>query len=199
MINYSIFFENFSNWIEINYYFSIFIFIVFIILYSTFSLPGLLLFWVFGGFVFGVIISFLLCLISSTIGCFCFFILSKYFLNIFFKKKYKKYVSKIDDFIEDSSLEYLIILRLIIGPPLMIQNLILSFLEISSFKFILSTFIGLLPMVLFSTLIGNKLNDLSSVNSITFKNIFTLDLLLILLSFILIILARIYFKKKKTN
>ena len=198
-MNYSIIFENFSNWIEINYFFSIFIFFIFIILYSTFSLPGLLLFWVFGGFAFGIIISFIICLISSTIGCFCFFIISKYFLNMFFKKKYKKYVSKIDDFIENSSLEYLIIFRLIIGPPLMIQNLILSFLEISSSRFILSTFIGLLPMVLFSTLIGNKLNNLASVNAITFKNIFTLDLLLILLSLILIMCAKIYFKKRKTK
>ena len=198
-MNYSIIFENFSNWIEINYYFSIFIFFIFIILYSTFSLPGLLLFWVFGGFAFGIIISFIICLISSTIGCFCFFILSKYFLNIFFKKKYKKYVSKIDDFIENSSLEYLIIFRLIIGPPLMLQNLILSFLEISSFRFILSTFIGLFPMVLFSTLIGNKLNNLASVNDISFKNIFTLDLLIILLSLILLISTRIYFKKRKTK
>ena len=198
-MNYSIIFENFSNWIEINYYFSIFIFFIFIILYSMFSLPGLLLFWVFGGFAFGIFASFIICLISSTIGCFCFFILSKYFLNMFFKKKYKKYVSKIDDFIENSSLEYLIIFRLIIGPPLMIQNLILSFLEISSFRFVVSTFLGLLPMVLFSTLIGNKLNNLASVNEITVKNIFTLDLLLLLLSLILIMCAKIYFKKRKTK
>lgn len=198
-MNYSIIFENFSNWIEINYYFSILIFFIFIILYSSFSLPGLLLFWVFGGFAFGIFASFIICLISSTIGCFCFFILSKYFLNIFFKKKYKKYVSKIDDFIKSSSLEYLIIFRLIIGPPLMIQNLLLSFLEISSFRFILSTFIGLFPMVLFSTLIGNKLNNLASVNDISFKNIFTLDVLLILLSLILLISARIYFKKRNTK
>ena len=54
-------------------------------------------------------------------------------------------------------------------------------------------------LVLFSTLIGNKLNNLASVNEITVKNIFTLDLLLLLLSLILIISARIYFKKRNTK
>jgi len=195
-MNYSLIFENFFNWIEINLYFSIFIFSIFILFYSMFSLPGLILFFVFSGFAFGIFISYLICLISTTIGCFCFFILSKYFFNKFFKKKFKKYFNRIDDLIKDSSLEYLIIFRLIPGPPLMVQNLVLSFLEISNYKFLLSTFIGLQPIMLFAILIGNKINNLANVSHFKAKDIFTLDLLLILLTFIIIISTRIYFKKK---
>jgi len=198
-MNYSIIFENFSNWIEINYYFSIFLFFIFILFYSLVSLPGLILFWVFAGFVFGIFLSYVICIISVTIGCFCFFILSKLFFNKFFRKKNIKYLNQIDNFIENSSLEYLIIFRLIPGPPLMMQNLILSFLDISNYKFIFSTFIGITPIMIFSILVGNKLNNLNSVNKISINDIITWDLLLIIFFFIFIIFTRIFFKKKKTK
>ena len=135
-MDYSFIFENFIAWIELNYIFSIFLFFIFIFFYSLFSFPGLLIFFIFSGYIFGIIWSYLICLISFTLGCFCFFIISKYILSKLFKKYYEKYISKINDFLKNSTLQYLIIFRMIPGTPLMVQNILLSLLEISYFRFI---------------------------------------------------------------
>lgn len=195
-MQYSLIFENFLNWIDINFAFSLFLFFVFIFFYSFFSLPGLILCLVFAGYAFGFYWAVLVCLISFNIGCLCFFIISKLLLKRFFKKYYDKYTKQIHKFIKGSTLEYLIIFRLIPGPPLLIQNILLSLLEIPSTKFILATVIGSSPIMIFCILIGNKLNNIVNLNSFNSSDIFTWDLLLILFFIILMLLIRILYKKK---
>ena len=195
-MNYIFFFNNFINWIEINYILSIFLFFTFILFYSIFSLPGLIVFFVFSGYIFGIFISYLICIVSFSLGSFCFFIISKNILSKLFKKYYAKYTNKVNKFIKNSTLEYLIIFRLIPGTPLMVQNIILSLLDISSFRFILSTSIGATPFILFSILIGNKLNNIDSLKNFNSKDIFTVDLLLILFVIIFFIMIRVIYKKK---
>ena len=194
-MNYIFIFDNFINWIEINYILSLFLFFSFIFSYSLFSLPGLIVFFVFSGYVFGIYISYLICIISFSLGSFCFFIISKYILSKLFKKYYAKYTNKVNKFINNSTLEYLIIFRLIPGTPLIVQNIILSLLDISSFRFILSTSIGATPFILFSILIGNKLNNIDSLKNFNSKDIFTIDLLIVLFVIIFFIIIRIIYKK----
>ena len=195
-MNYIFIFNNFINWIEINYLLSLFLFFIFILFYSIFSLPGLIIFFLFSGYVFGIFISYLICIVSFSLGSLCFFIISKYILSKLFIKYYAKYTNKINKFIKNSTLEYLIIFRLIPGTPLMVQNILLSLLDISSFRFILSTSIGATPFILFSILIGNKLNNIDSLKNYNSKDIFTVDLLIILFVIIFFITIRIIYKKK---
>ena len=195
-MNYIFIFNNFINWIEINYLLSLFLFFIFILFYSIFSLPGLIVFFVFSGYVFGIFISYLICIVSFSLGSLCFFNISKYILSKLFIKYYAKYTNKINKFIKNSTLEYLIIFRLIPGTPLMVQNILLSLLDISSFRFILSTSIGTTPFILFSILIGNKLNNIDSLKNFNSKDIFTVDLLIILFVIIFFITIRIIYKKK---
>jgi len=198
-MNYLFIIDNFLNWMEINYTLSLLLFFIFILFYSLFSLPGLLILYVFFGYVFGIFWSYIICLISFTLGCYCFFLISKYILNSFFKKFYEKHTSKIQYIVKDTDLEYLIIFRLIPGPPLLIQNVLLSLLDISSMKFILATSIGVTPIMLFSIFIGHKLNNIINLNNITLKSIFTWDLFLILFFIISFIIIWIIFKKKLSN
>ena len=114
-------------------------------------------------------------------------------------KFYEKHTSKIQYIVKDTDLEYLIIFRLIPGPPLLIQNVLLSLLDISSMKFILATSIGVTPIMLFSIFIGHKLNNIINLNNITLKSIFTWDLFLILFFIISFIIIWIIFKKKLSN
>ena len=195
-MSYTLIFENVIYWIEVNYFLSIFLFFIFIFIYSLFSIPGLIIFLVFGGYAFGIYLSYIVCIISFTLGCFCFFILSKYFFIKFFEKYYNKYTNKIDKYIKSSTIEYLIIFRLIPGTPLLVQNILLSLLEISSFKFILSTIIGSSPLMFFCIYIGSKLNTIVNLEKFSTKDVFSIDVILILLFIILIFSIRIIFKKK---
>ena len=101
-----------------------------------------------------------------------------------------------DKFIKDSSIEYLIIFRMIPGPPLMLQNILLSLFDISVYNFIISTIVGATPIIFFSIMIGNKINNLVSVNNITVTDILTWDLLIIILLIVIIIITRIIYKNK---
>ena len=195
-MSYTLIFDHIIYWIEINYFLSIFLFFIFIFIYSLFSIPGLIIIFVFGGYAFGIYLSYIVCIISFTLGCFCFFILSKYFFSKFFEKYCNKYTNKIDKYIKSSSIEYLIIFRLIPGTPLLVQNILLSLLEISSFKFILSTIIGSSPLMFFCIYIGSKLNTIVNLEKFSTKDVFSIDVILILLFIILIFSIRIIFKKK---
>ena len=81
------------------------------------------------------------------------------------------------------------------GPPLMLQNFLLSMLNIPHHIFLISTIIGISPVALFCVLIGNKINNLKDITSVSFSNIFTWDLILIIFFIIFILLLKVLFKK----
>ena len=189
--------EYINQFINTNYYFSIILFFSFIFLYSSLSIPGLLIFLVFAGYAFGIFWGFVISSLAVSLGSYIFFVCSKFFLRKIFKKIYNKYSQSINNFIKNSTLEYLVIFRLIPGPPLMVQNIILSLLNISALKFISATIIGFTPSILLSVLVGNKLSNIIYLENINTGDIFTIDFLLIITLFISIIVIRIIIKKIK--
>ena len=51
------------------------------------------------------------------------------------------------------------------GIPLMLQNFLLSMLNISNYVFFFSTLIGSTPIILFCVLIGNKIHNLKDIEA----------------------------------
>jgi len=125
-----------------NYFISILVFFFFLLCYSVFSLPGLLIFTSMSGYLFGIYHGFIISILSITFGSLVFFILSKIFFKYFFIEYYEKYAQNINKYISHSTFEYLIIFRLVPGLPLMIQNIILSLLDIPKLKFLTCTTTG---------------------------------------------------------
>ena len=178
-----------------NYFISILVFFFFLLCYSVFSLPGLLIFTSMSGYLFGIYHGFIISILSVTFGSLAFFILSKIFFKYFFIKYYKKYVQNINKYISNSTVEYLIIFRLLPGLPLLVQNTILSLLDISISKFLLATFIGFTPIMLTSVFIGNKIKNIQLIKEISSQDIFTLDFVVIIFVLILLLILKIKFKK----
>ena len=184
-----------NNFIEYNYLLSIFIYFFLLTIFFTLSLPGTTIVLLSSGFFFGFILGFLINIFSITIGSFLFIIFSKTIFIKMFKGNYRKYSSKISNIIENSSFEYLILLRLVIGPPLLIQNLCLSLINVSKVYIVLSTFIGFIPIILFLSYLGNYFNNLLELTKIKFSNLLSYEIIVILLLFIFLLILRIYFKK----
>ena len=109
-----------------NYFVSILFFFFFLFCYSAISLPGLIIFISISGYLFGMYYGFVISILSITFGSLVFFFLSKTFFKYFFIQYYEKYAQNINKYISNSSIEYLIIFRLVPGLPLMVQNIILS-------------------------------------------------------------------------
>ena len=187
--------QNILLYSQDNYFISILLFFFFLFCYSTLSLPGLIIFTCLSGYLFGIYHGFIISILSVTFGSLVFFILSKIFFKLFFIEYYGKYSQNINKYISHSTFEYLIIFRLVPAVPLMVQNIILSLLGISKFNFLLATFIGFTPILLTSVIIGKKINNIQLIKEISSQDFFTLDIVLVISVFILLLILKIKFKK----
>ena len=193
------------NYIQIlvfdNYLLALISYFIFCLLFFFLSLPGGIIVTLSSGFFFGFYIGFLINIISITIGSLFFIILSKYFFVNYFNNYLLKYTDKLNKIIKKSSYEYLILIRLIFGIPLFVQNLFISTLEISKFKFILSSLIGFTPYFLIFSYVGDKISNLIEIKSFSFADIFSIEIIVILIILVLVLILRIFYKinSKKIN
>ena len=184
-----------NNIISVYYFYSLFLYFIFLILFFTFSLPGGLIVLIASGFFFGFIQGFFINIISISLGSLFFIIFSKNLLSKIFNKYYLKFSDKLSGYIKNTSIEYLILVRLFIGPPLAFQNICISLLNVSKMKIFLTTIIGFIPQMLLFSYIGSYVSNIMELQSIVFSDIFSKELLFTIGFLIFLILLRIYFKK----
>ena len=175
---------------------SLILYFLFSFLYFTFSLPGSLIIILASSFFFGFITGFIINITTIILGSLCFFLFFKNIFKKYFNKQIEKFSDKLNKIIKKSSFEYLVLLRLIFGVPLFVQNLFLSTLNISKTKFIISSFIGFTPYFIFFSFIGNQFSDLIEVKEFQLSNFLSFELILIFLLLIIFLLLRIFFKFK---
>ncbi len=193
MIDYILIILNYTQLlIEENYLSALIIYFLFCISFFFLSLPGGLIVTLSSGFFFGFYIGFFINIISITIGSLFFTILSKYFFINYFNKYLSKYTDKLNKIIKKSSYEYLILIRLIFGIPLIVQNLFISTLEISKLKFIISSIIGFTPYFLIFSYAGDRISNLLEIKSFSIKNFFSIEIIIVLIIFFVIIIFRIF-------
>ena len=175
---------------------SLILYFLFSFLFFTFSLPGSLIIILASSFFFGFITGFIINITTIVLGSLCFFLFFKNLFKKYFNKQIEKFSDKLNKIIKKSSFEYLVLLRLIFGVPLFVQNLFLSTLNISKTKFIISSFIGFTPYFLLFSFIGNQFSDLIEIKEFQLSNILSFELILIFLLLIIFFLLRIFFKFK---
>ena len=175
---------------------SLFLYFLFSFLFFTFSLPGSLIIILASSFFFGFITGFIINITTIVLGSLCFFLFFKNIFKKYFNKQIEKFSDKLNKIIKKSSFEYLVLLRLIFGVPLFVQNLFLSTLNISKTKFIISSFIGFTPYFLLFSFIGNQFSNLIEVKEFQLSNILSFELILVFLILIILLLLRIFFKFK---
>lgn len=175
---------------------SLILYFLFSFLFFTFSLPGSLMIILASSFFFGFITGFIINITTIVLGSLCFFLFFKNIFKKYFNKQIEKFSDKLNKIIKKSSFEYLVLLRLVIGVPLFVQNLFLSTLNISKSKFLISSFIGFTPYFLLFSFIGNQFSDLIEVKEFQLSNILSFELILIFLLLIIFLLLRIFFKFK---
>ena len=199
MIDYILIILNYTQLlVDQNYTLTLILYFLFCLLFFFLSLPGGLIVTLSSGFFFGFYIGFLINIISITLGSLFFIIISKYFFLNYFNNYLLKYTDKLNKIIKKSSYEYLILIRLIFGVPLVVQNIFISTLEISKFKFIITSVIGFAPYFLIFSYFGDKLSNLLEIKSFNVMNFFTTEILIILIILVLFLLFRIFYKINST-
>jgi len=186
---------NLNEFVSTYYIFSFCIFFIISTLYFTFSLPGGIIILLSSGFFFGFIGGFFLNIISICFGSLIFIIFSKTLIKGLFKKYYVKFSDKLSTYIKSSSYEYLILIRFIIGPPLLFQNICISLLNISKTKILITSFIGFTPSMLLFSYLGSHVSNIIELKAFTIADIFTSEIIIIFVLIISILFFRIFIKK----
>ena len=186
---------NLNEFVSTYYIFSFCVFFIISTLYFTFSLPGGIIILLSSGFFFGFIGGFFLNIISICLGSLIFIIFSKTLIKGLFEKYYIKFSDKLSTYIKSSSYEYLILIRLIIGPPLLFQNICISLLNISKTKILITSFIGFAPLMLLFSYLGSHVSNIIELKAFTIADIFTSEIIIIFVLIISILFFRIFIKK----
>ena len=186
---------NLNEFVSTYYIFSFCVFFIISTLYFTFSLPGGIIILLSSGFFFGFIGGFFLNIISICMGSLIFIIFSKTLLRGLFEKYYVKFSDKLSTYIKSSSYEYLILIRLIIGPPLLFQNICISLLNISKTKILITSFIGFTPSMLLFSYLGSHVSNIIELKAFTIADIFTSEIIIIFVLIISVLFFRIFIKK----
>ena len=189
--------EYIKTQVDNNFYFSFICISFFLFIYNSFSIPGNTIFMVAIGYFFGIYLGYLISISTLVLGSLIFFIFSSVFLEKISPKTIVRYSGKIDQYISNSAIEYLIIFRMIPGPPLFLQNLILSLLKISKTKFLLSSFIGFSPLVFILVFFGHNLSNFNYIKTFRLNDILSLKFILFIFFIIILLVVRIIFIKRK--
>ena len=186
---------NLNEFVSTYYIYSFCLFFIISTLYFTFSLPGGIIILLSSGFFFGFIGGFFLNIISICLGSLIFIIFSKTLIKGLFEKYYVKFSDKLSTYIKSSSYEYLVLIRLIIGPPLLFQNICISLLNISKTKILITSFIGFAPLMLLFSYLGSHVSNIIELKAFTIADIFTSEIIIIFVLIISILFFRIFIKK----
>ena len=178
-----------------NYIFALLSFCLFIYLYSTISLPGIIIIWLFSGFAFDIYTAFIISSVFTSIGTLNLFVLSRTVFHSIFKENFEKYINKISNKIENNSYELLIIFRLSpINIPFFLQNIALSFLNISIIKYIVVTFLGLSPTIFLMVIIGNTMSRIDNLKDFHLNDLLNSEFIILYILILFVILFRIFIK-----
>jgi len=143
-----------------NYLLTVLLFLVAYILIVGFSLPGGTIATLTGGFLFGTVFGVLFNVTGATIGAAVIFLAARHGFGETLGAKMdgsKGAIKKIKDGIDENQWSMLFIIRLVPIVPFFVANLIPAFMQVPLYRFVISTFVGIIPASIVFTSIGSGL------------------------------------------
>lgn len=150
---------------DANYLGTVLAFIAIYAVVVAFSLPGATIMTLTGGFLFDTFPGALFNITGATIGAVAIFLAARWGFGEALGKKLEGAegtVKKIKDGIDENQWSMLFLIRLVPAVPFFLANLIPSFLEVPLRRFVISTFIGIIPGAVVYTSVGAGLSEVFS-------------------------------------
>jgi uncharacterized membrane protein YdjX (TVP38/TMEM64 family) len=141
---------------------------LFVLLYAVivaFSLPGATVMTLTGGFLFATFPGALFNVTGATIGAVGIFLAARWGFGEQLGRKLEGSegtVKKIKDGIDENQWSMLFLIRLVPAVPFFLANLIPAFLEVPLRRFVISTFLGIIPGAVVYTSVGAGLGEVFS-------------------------------------
>ncbi len=145
-----------------NYLLTVLVFIAAYVVIVGFSLPGATVATLTGGFLFATFPGALFNITAATIGATAIFLAARWGFGEKLGAKLEGsdgLVKKIKDGIDENQWSMLFSIRLIPVVPFFMANLVPSFLEVPLRRFVISTFLGIIPGTVVYTSVGAGLGE----------------------------------------
>ena len=140
-----------------NYLLTALVFVAAYVVIVAFSLPGATVATLTGGFLFGLFPGVLYNVSAATLGAVVIFLAAQWGLGARLKDRMdasEGMVRKIKAGIDDNQWSMLLFIRLVPVVPFFVANLLPAFLGVPLFRFVISTFFGIMPGALVFTSVG---------------------------------------------
>ena len=145
-----------------NYFLTSLLFIAIYVAIVAFSLPGAVIATLTGGFLFGIALGTVFNVTGATIGAVLIFLAARMGLGDKLKQRMDAsdgVVAKIKKGIDENQWSMLFFIRLVPAVPFFVANLIPAFVGVPIYRFVISTFIGIIPGTLVFTSVGAGLGE----------------------------------------
>ncbi|WP_300063772.1 VTT domain-containing protein [uncultured Roseobacter sp.] len=142
---------------DANFVMTVLAFLISYIVIVAFSLPGALVATLTGGFLFGTFGGSALSVTAATIGATVIFLAARYGLGEKLKARMdasQGTVRKIKEGIDENQWSMLFFLRLVPVVPFFVANLVPAFLAVPLHRYVISTFLGIIPGSLVYSSVG---------------------------------------------
>lgn len=147
---------------DANYLLTVLGFIAAYVVIVGFSLPGATLATLTGGFLFGVFPGVIYNVTAATIGATAIFLAARWGLGDRLAARMEAGGGKakaIKDGIDENQWSVLFLIRLVPAVPFFVANLIPALVAVPLYRFVISTFFGIMPGGLVYTSVGSGLGD----------------------------------------
>jgi uncharacterized membrane protein YdjX (TVP38/TMEM64 family) len=147
---------------DANFLLTVLSFIAIYVVIVAFSLPGATIATLTGGFLFATFPGALFNITAATIGATAIFLAARWGFGEQLGRKLEGSegsVKKIKDGIDENQWSMLFLIRLVPAVPFFLANLIPSFLEVPLNRFVVSTFLGIIPGTVVYTSVGAGLGE----------------------------------------
>jgi uncharacterized membrane protein YdjX (TVP38/TMEM64 family) len=145
---------------DANYPLTVIAFVIAYVAIVAFSLPGATVATLTGGFLFGTTFGLFFNLIGATLGATLIFLAARFGLGDRLRARLDASdgtVRKIKQGIDNNQWSMLFFIRLVPAVPFFVANLIPAFLAVPLHRYVISTFIGIIPGALIFTSVGSGL------------------------------------------
>lgn len=134
----------------------------------AFSLPGALIGTLTGGFLFGTAVGSLLSVTGATIGATLIFLAARFGFGEKLKARMdasEGAVGKVTKGLDDNQWSMLFVMRLVPVVPFFVANLIPAFLAVPLHRYVISTFLGIIPGSLVYSSVGAGLGEVFALGA----------------------------------
>lgn len=183
--------EELKLMVQEHYWRAVLAYIVFYIFSVAFSIPIAAVLTVAGGFLFGTIRGTIYANVGATIGSTGAFLIVRHLIGTAIQRRYQAQLAYFNREMQLYGRSYLLLVHFIAVIPFFLVNTFAGLTQVSTWTFIWTTSVGILPASLVYAFAGKQLQEINSLKDIFSFNIILAFVLLALLAIVPMAIKRV--------